>query len=167
MNADLILWNAWLAGGAIGLYVLLQYWLTGRPLGCSSPLGQACGVVSRLPYFQAGEFSPAGQWRLWFIAGLPLGGLYAALSAGQVGWVTSMGTAYDVMLPEAGWLKALVLFVGGVLIGLGARMAGGCTSGHTLVGVALLNPANVLASALFFVGGLMTVHVLARLSGLV
>ncbi|MDM7323243.1 MAG: YeeE/YedE thiosulfate transporter family protein, partial [Gammaproteobacteria bacterium] len=152
------------AGTAIGLNEPLQHALTGRPLGCSSPLGQACATVSRLPFFQR-EFAANESWRLWFIVGLPFGGLFAALSAGQVGWVLDMGTAYEAMLPKALWLKALVLFTGGVLMGLGARLAGGCTSGHTIVGVALLNPPSVLASILFFVGGLAMVQALWRLTG--
>ncbi|MGK0673963.1 MAG: YeeE/YedE thiosulfate transporter family protein [Halothiobacillaceae bacterium] len=160
-----LLWNPYLAGAAIGLYVLLQYWLTGRPLGCSSPLGQACATISRLPFFQEGEFAASEQWRLWFIAGLPLGGLFAALSAGQVGWVLDMGTAYETMLPKAPWLKALVLFAGGVLMGLGARLAGGCTSGHTIVGVALFNPPSLLASVLFFIGALAMIQTLWWLAG--
>ena len=160
-----LLWNAYLAGAAIGLYVLLQYWLTGRPLGCSSPLGQACATVSRLPFFRGSEFAPSGRWRLWFIAGLPLGGLAAAFSAGPVGWVLDMGPAYAAMLPETPWVRAVVLFLGGVLMGLGARLAGGCTSGHTIVGVSLLNPPSLLASVLFFAGGLVMVQALWRLAG--
>lgn len=163
--SETLVWNAWLAGAAIGLYVLLQYWLTGRPLGCSSPLGQACSAFSRLPYFQGREFAATESWRLWFIAGLPLGGLFAALGSGQVGWIMDMDQAYEAMLPESDIMKAVVLFIGGVLMGVGARMAGGCTSGHTIVGVALLNPPSLLASALFFVGGLVTVQALWRLAG--
>ncbi|MEW6446048.1 MAG: YeeE/YedE family protein [Pseudomonadota bacterium] len=166
MNTFPTLWNPWLAGAAIGLYVLLQYWLTARPLGCSSPLAQACGMIFRLPFFRTGEFTPAGQWRLWFMVGLPLGGLVAVLSQGQAGWIESMGRSYDAMLPSSVWTKVVALFAGGVLIGFGARMAGGCTSGHTIVGMALFNPASAVASALFFAGGLLSVQILARIAGL-
>lgn len=50
--------------------------------------------------------------------------------------------------------------VSGMLMGVGARLAGGCPSGHVISGCALLNPPNLLAGALFFAGGLITAQLL-------
>jgi uncharacterized membrane protein YedE/YeeE len=49
-------------------------------------------------------------------------------------------------------------FVGGLFIGFGTRWANGCTAGHTIMGLALLNPVSLLASIGFFVGGLIATH---------
>jgi uncharacterized membrane protein YedE/YeeE len=46
-----------------------------------------------------------------------------------------------------------MLLAGGVMVGWGARAAGGCTSGHGIVGTALVAPASLLATALFLAGG--------------
>ena len=75
----------------------------------------------------------------------------------------SMGELYDSVLPESMWAKVPLLFGGGLLMGLGARMAGGCTSGHVIAGVSLLNVPSIIAGALFFVGGLVVVQVMFRL----
>jgi uncharacterized membrane protein YedE/YeeE len=67
------------------------------------------------------------------------------------------------VLPEALWAKALVLVAGGFAIGYGSRAAGGCTSGHSISGVSMLNPPSVVASAGFLIGGIAAVQVLFRL----
>jgi uncharacterized membrane protein YedE/YeeE len=162
----LVVWPGWIAGALIGGYLALQYVLTGKALGCSSGYGNLCGLVTRTPYFRRGEFGRADDWRLWFAVGLPLGGLIAALSSGVVPAPSfDMGPMYEAMLPAAGSSRALFLVGGGMLIGLGARMAGGCQSGHTINGLALLNPPSLLASVGFFAGGLVAVQVLFRLAG--
>ena len=51
------------------------------------------------------------------------------------------------------------------MIGFGARMAGGCQSGHAIAGIAMLNPASVVAGACFFAGGIVSVQLLAALFG--
>lgn len=163
---DLIVWPGWVGGMAIGLYLLGQHWITNRQLGCSLSYAAACGFVSRRPYFRTGEFAERNNWRLWFLLGLPLGGLLALLTSGAT-WTPSlsMGAMYDSVLPQSTLGKALWLLVGGTLMGYGARLAGGCTSGHAVAGVALLNPPSLLAAALFFLSGTLTVQLLFRTIG--
>lgn len=163
---DVIVWPGWLGGLGIGLYLLAQHWASHRPLGCSLSYGSLCALGSRAPYFTSGEFAQRNHWRLWFILGIPLGGFVALLTSGQRWQPTlSMGVLYDAVLPQALWAKALVLVGGGALMGYGARLAGGCTSGHAVAGAALLNPPSLLAAALFFVSGLVTVQLLFRALG--
>lgn len=160
---DIIVWPGWVGGLAIGLYLLAQHWVSNRPLGCSLSYGSVCALVSNVPYFRSGEFASRNNWRLWFLLGLPLGGLVALLTSGaewKPQW--SMGRYYDAVLPEPLWAKAAVLMIGGALMGYGARLAGGCTSGHAVAGVALLNPPSLLAAAIFFASGTVTVQLLFR-----
>jgi len=160
-----LFWPSWIGGLSIGLFALAQYWITNRQLGCSLAYGHVCGLVSRTEAFHSGELAPADNWRLWFLLGLPLGGFFAAATspAEHFSMSLSMGEMYDHVMPTALWGKALLLTAGGMLMGAGARLAGGCTSGHVIAGCALLNPASLLAGALFFSGGLVTVQVLFRL----
>lgn len=160
---DIIVWPGWVGGMAIGLYLLTQHWVSNRPLGCSLSYGSVCAFVSNIPYFRTGEFASRNNWRLWFLLGLPLGGLIALLTSGaswEPQW--SMGRYYDEVLPQSLWAKAGVLIAGGMAMGYGARLAGGCTSGHAVAGVALLNPPSLLAAALFFASGTATVQLLFR-----
>ncbi|HSJ12278.1 MAG TPA: YeeE/YedE thiosulfate transporter family protein, partial [Gillisia sp.] len=57
--------------------------------------------------------------------------------------------------------KALaILLIGGILIGFGARYAGGCTSGHAISGLSNLQLPSLIAVIGFFIGGLVMVHLL-------
>ncbi len=162
--SEVIVWTGWIGGVAIGLYSLAQFWMSGKQLGCSSAYCHMCNPISQLEFFRNADFE-LNSWRTWFVLGIPLGGLLAVLTSPGAEWqvTMSMGQLYDSVLPESMWLKVPLLFGGGLLMGLGARMAGGCTSGHVIAGVSLLNLPSILAGALFFVGGLVVVQVMFRL----
>lgn len=158
---EVIVWSGWIGGIAIGLYMLAQALLTGKVLGVSTAFGNVCSYLSKKRFFHIGDYAEPNNWRLWFIIGLPLGGLLAALtSPGEIHLSFSLGQYYDAVLPEALWARGLVLLGGGILIGYGARQAGGCPSGHSIAGMSMLNPPSFLASAGFFVGGILIVQFL-------
>ncbi len=165
IEAASAVWPGWLGGVAIGVFTTLFLWATGRVLGLSSAYGEACGALG-VDYFRRKDQGFGQAWRLWFAAGLPLGGAVAAL-LGSDGWSvqTSMGALYESVLPAHTAARAAVLVLGGACIGVGARMAGGCQSGHSIAGLALLNPPSLVASAGFFVGGIVMVQSLFALFG--
>jgi uncharacterized membrane protein YedE/YeeE len=89
------------------------------------------------------------DWRGWFLVGVILGGTAFALVAGGpdfrgYGWLT------DTFHGSAQILIGPILLAAGVLIGFGAKLAGGCTSGNGLSGTAILSPAALAATATFF-----------------
>jgi hypothetical protein len=155
-------WPWWVAGPAIGLVVTLFAWVTGKALGVSTGYGSACAVVSRLSFFRAREYTD--RWRLWFVVGLPLGGLVAALAGGRFGPVPAFG-ALDALTGGSTLAQAAMLFAGGILIGAGARWAGGCPSGHSIVGLAQGAGVSLVATLGFMVGGFAVVNVLWALLG--
>lgn len=89
---------------------------------------------------------PSSRENLAFFGFLTLGGTLAALSRGAFSPGCSAGPEYERLFHGS----LLPLLLGGVLVGLGTRMAGGCTSGHGLNGCAAAQPASWLATALFF-----------------
>jgi uncharacterized membrane protein YedE/YeeE len=128
-----------LAGGLlIGLAASLLLWTNGRVAGIS-------GIV-------AGLWGPADErlWRAAFIAGLIAVGVIAAqVSPARVAF------SLDRSLP--------LLALGGLLVGVGTRVGGGCTSGHGVCGNARLSPRSLVATITFIATGMLTVVVLRAL----
>lgn len=143
---EVIVYSGWFGGVMVGLYMLAQFLISGKALGVSTGLGNVCGFVSKQSFFHSGPYATLNNWRLWFLVGIPLGGLIAALtSPGPLVASFSLGALYDSVLPQAIWAKGALLFAGGTVMGLGARMAGGCTSGHAITGISLWNWPSAVA----------------------
>ncbi|MEV7794997.1 YeeE/YedE thiosulfate transporter family protein [Streptomyces sp. NPDC087512] len=78
------------------------------------------------------------------------GGLIAAVASGRFHLRFDMGPGFrDVVTAHSTTMVAL-LFAGGVLVGFGTRLAGGCSSGHGLNGCGRLRPVSLVATAVFF-----------------
>ncbi|WP_374409131.1 YeeE/YedE family protein [Hydrogenophaga sp.] len=119
-------WAHYLAGGLlIGAGVALLFICTGLVGGMSTVFSSSWSYLVRRPFFQQTRFTESRAWRLVYAAGLILG---AALW-----WATlSDGTPGSTSLP------AWKLVVGGFLVGYGARLGNGCTSGHGICGLGSL-----------------------------
>lgn len=119
-------WAHYLAGGLlIGAGVALLFVCTGLIGGMSTVFSSTWSFVVRRPFFQQARFTDSRVWRLVYAAGLVLGALvwWLGFSDGQPG-------ATDV--------PAWQLLLGGVLVGYGARLGNGCTSGHGICGLGSL-----------------------------
>jgi uncharacterized membrane protein YfcA/uncharacterized membrane protein YedE/YeeE len=143
-------WPAWASGVAIAAVVVGLLYVDNRQLGVSTGYAELC----RLPK----EPALRSSWRPKFVFGIVLGGALSALASGA-GPSSSMGS-FDVRLHGNVALEALVLLLGGVLLGFGARLAGGCTSGHGIVGTALGARSSWVATALFMIGGFVTTRLI-------
>ncbi len=81
-----------------------------------------------------------------FLAAVAGGGLVATATRGTFSVQAALPASVTSLFGGAGWIA---LLVGGVLVGAGTQMAGGCTSGHGLVGCARLQPASLVATMTF------------------
>jgi uncharacterized protein len=130
---------AWyVAGPLLGLCVIAVRLLFNARLGVT---GGYSAIVDGVR-----QRSLAFDWRAWFVVGVLLGGtVFAVAAAGQdfhgYGWLTR---SFDNVL------VAPILVVSGVLIGYGAKLSGGCTSGNGLSGTSILSPASLVATGTFF-----------------
>ena len=79
-----------------------------------------------------------------------LGGFVAAITAGRFEFRLDMGAGFSQIVTDNPVTMIAVLFVGGLLVGFGTRLAGGCSSGHGLFGCGRLYPISILATAVFF-----------------
>lgn len=149
-------WPFWAGGAAIGAFVLVFLVVTGKALGVSTGYYDACSV----PFDAAARRS----WRLPFLLGIVGGGLLAAWGAGALAPTAAMGM-FDAAVPVSLAAKAAIFTGGGVLLGFGARLAGGCTSGHGIVGMALLARSSLMATGVFMVTGFLVAHLMFRVAG--
>jgi uncharacterized membrane protein YedE/YeeE len=142
----------YLAGPALGLCVVACRLLLNGRLGITGGYSELVGRVAR--------GSVRLDWRGWMLVGVVLGGTAYALLAGGpdfhgYGWLTATFTGSERVL------VAPILVLAGVLIGFGAKLAGGCTSGNGLSGTAMLSGASLAATATFF-GTAIVVSFLTR-----
>lgn len=144
-------WAHYLAGGAlIGLGVSLMFVCQGRVVGMSSVFSSTWSWLSRRAYFQQSAYTSTRTWRLLCALGLVLG---AAL------WWVWLGPADGLHTQVSTWR----LLVGGVLVGFGARLSNGCTSGHGICGLSSLSLPSLVAVLLFMGVAIATALLLSTL----
>lgn len=126
----------WIAGPVLGVVIVTLLGLANKRFGV---LGGVTDLV-----LGSSEGRGLRSWRTLLVVGIVLGGLGHGLLAR---WPDA-GSTYswiDTHLSVAG--ETVVLFAAGLLIGVGARTAGGCTSGHGLTGAALASKASLVSMA--------------------
>jgi len=147
-------WPFWVGGAAIGGFLLLFLRFGKQMLGVSTGFEDVCAA----PFDSRARHS----WRLPFMLGIIGGGVLAASLGGGLALTTTMGE-FDQMWHAALPVKAGLFTLGGVLIGFGTRLAGGCTSGHGISGVAQFAPSSLIATGSFMASGFVTTQILLKL----
>ena len=162
-------WNPYLAGIALGLVLLLAYIWLGHGLGASgtaSILG-AVALKSVFPahvtaqgsyfahYFANGQ-NALGDWIIYMSIGTFVGGLISSLLAGRYKAEIVRGAH------TTGRKRLLLALVGGVIMGVGARIGRGCTSGQALSGGALLSVGSWIFMMAVFAGAYSLAYFVRR-----
>ena len=145
-------WQHYLLGGlTIGAGVALLYLFNGWVGGMSTVFSSTWSFVSRRGFFQQARLVDSRQWRLVYAAGVVLGALVwrFALNDGQ---------AQSTSVPV--WQLRL----GGFLVGYGARLGNGCTSGHGICGLGALQLPSLGAVLTFMATAFLTANLLGALS---
>lgn len=146
----------WFIGGPVlGLLIVGLFVLANQPLGASGAYIQTTNLMRRR--------DGAVVWRVWYFVGLFLGGLLVTqvLRSG-----TDVRSGYDAL--RAVFPLAVVVpmvFGGATLLGYGAAVAGGCTSGHGMCGTAQRSPASLAVTATFMTTAILTTLALSVLTG--
>ncbi|MGE4491729.1 MAG: YeeE/YedE thiosulfate transporter family protein [Syntrophotalea sp.] len=156
-------WNPYVAGALTGVVSVLSVWVAGKYFGASTTFVRAAGMIEKLfmperventAYFI--KTAPVVDWQWMFVVGIFVGALIAALSSGsfRLQAVPDMWAAH--FGARSGGKRAAVAFIGGAILMFGARMAGGCPSGHGLSGTMQLAVSGYISLVCFFIGGLFT-----------
>ena len=155
-------WSPYVVGIGIGLLSWVTFLLSDKPIGCSTAFSRTSGMIERLfrgeraeakPYYQ--KFVPSVDWEWMLVLGVFIGAFLSAKLSGefQGQWVPAKWMATFGNTPFTRWIVALI---GGTIMGIGARWAGGCTSGHGISGTRQLAVSRWLAVISFFIGGIAT-----------
>jgi len=161
--------HPYLAGALLGLVLFLSFFLSGNGLGASGGLNRilvffedlvAPGHVDRTPYLiklAGGDLNPLDNWIVYVTAGVILGGFVSGWLNGRLKVETGKGPRIST---RTRWLMA---FVGGTIMGYGARFARGCTSGQALSGGATLSAGSWALMFAIFGGGYALAYFVRRL----
>lgn len=172
-------WAWYIAGPLIGLMVPLLLVLGNKTFGISSSLRHICSacIPAKIPFFSYQWKKEA--WNLVFVAGIILGGFIVYLFLNNpnsviinpklVAELNRYGiTEQRSLLPEQlfNWqqlftIKGFFFIVfGGFLVGFGTRYAGGCTSGHAIMGLSNLQLPSLIATISFMAGGFIMANLI-------
>jgi uncharacterized protein len=160
-------WSPYLVGVLIGLLGLATLVFSNKPLGASTAYARVAGMVgmgiaprhtASLKYFQ--ENKPMIDWEVMVVVGAVVGAMLAAWQGDELNahWLPAMWAAKfgSDSLPQ----HLVSVLIGGILMAFGARLAGGCTSGHGISGTMQLSVSSWIAVVCFFIGGIATAMLL-------
>lgn len=172
-------WPWYVAGPLIGLTVPALLLLGNKYFGISSSLRHICAAClpAKIPFFQYNWKKEA--WNLFFVAGILIGGIIAShvlsnpkpivVAQQTTNELEALGIPVDNnLMPLSIFsienifnLKGLIFFVvGGFMVGFGTRYAGGCTSGHSIMGLSTLQWPSLIATCCFMIGGFIMTHLI-------
>jgi uncharacterized protein len=172
-------WPWYVAGPLIGLTVPTLLLIGNKSFGISSSLRHICAacIPANIPFFSYNWKKEI--WNLVFVLGTLVGGFIATMFlANPDAFQLSTATEADLralgindfsgLMPADLFatenlftIKGLIFFVlGGFMVGFGTRWAGGCTSGHAIMGISNLQWPSVVATCCFMVGGFAMTHLI-------
>jgi uncharacterized protein len=159
-------WSPYAAGTVIGILSWFTFVVLEKPLGVSTAIARTAGMVENVvapghvaanPYFQ--KVPPVIDWEWMLVLGVALGALVSSRLSGD----KPQGGVPELWRRRFGSSKArryAVAFAGGVLLMIGARIAGGCTSGHGISGSLQLALSGWVFFASIFASGLIAAFAL-------
>jgi len=162
-------WSPYLVGALIGVLSMFTFYFSDKPLGASTAYARIAGLIgnvfaakhtAKLKFYR--DNKPVVDWEVMLLLGVIVGAFLAAWQGSEFtnAWLPGMWAARfgDGSLP----LRLAATFGGGVLMAFGARLAGGCTSGHGISGTMQLSVGSWIAVICFFVGGIGTAMLMFR-----
>lgn len=155
-------WSPYLAGTLIGVLTWFTFTVSDKPIGASSAYATLAGMIGKvvarkhtlnLNYYQ--ENPPKFNWEFVFVLSAIGGSFISSYTGGEfeVRWVPQLWEKVHGSAPYG-----LYGFIGGILMAFGARLAGGCTSGHGISGALQLSLASWVSLLCFFIGGIIAIQ---------
>lgn len=153
-------WSPYVVGLLIGLLNIISLLLSKKPLGASTSFLKIGGMIYSLfdkkevlgnEYYR--KNTPKIDWGVMLVMGIVLGAFISSKLSGDFSftpipqmWASGISSSFS--------LRFIASIIGGAFLGLGARWAGGCTSGHGISGTSMLSVISWVATIAFFIGGI-------------
>lgn len=156
-------WSPHLVGALIGVLSWLSFIISKKPLGTSTSYARASAKLGTIftgdavydwKYYQ--KYKPELEWQSMLVIGIVIGSFISAVLSGQFELSFLPATEFESIINQNIIGRIFSAFTGGILLGFGARLAGGCTSGHGISGTFQLSIASWISLIAFFVGGVLT-----------
>ena len=159
-------WSPYWVGIGIGILSWIAFVLSDKPIGVSTAYAQTSGMIEKAlqgpqvetkAYYR--EYVPEISWTWMLVVGLVAGAFVSAVTSDDfhLQWVPPLWEGKFGYSPIVRWAAA---FSGGVVLGIGARWADGCTSGHGISGTLQLIVSSWIAAICFFIGGVLIAHII-------
>lgn len=165
MNSDRGAWSPYVAGALSGLLAVASVLVAGKYLGASTTFVRGAGMleqvfspeaVASLSYYL--KEKPIFDWQFLFVLGIFAGAYFAAKLGGDFR-VQAVPDMWRERFGAAQAPRAVTAFLGGMVAMYGARLAGGCPSGHGLSGLSQLALSGFISAACFFIGGIVMARI--------
>ena len=149
-------WNPYFGGFLLGLLIIFTFYITGRGLGASGAMKSSVVAIVNTAAHEHAENSayyskfldetksPMNNWLVFETLGVLIGAFISGGISGRIGWRTQHSPKIT------GRRRLIFAFGGGILFGLGAQIARGCTSGAALSGMAVLSTGGFITMLAIF-----------------
>lgn len=162
-------WSPYLVGALIGVLSMATFYVSDKPLGISTAYARLAGLIGNtvarshtqnLSLYR--DKKPKIEWGVMLLFGVVVGAFLAAYTGDEITATWVPGLWQERFGADVAF-RAGVAFLGGGLLAYGARLAGGCTSGHGISGALQLSVSSWIALLCFFAGSVATAMLLYRL----
>jgi uncharacterized protein len=163
-------WSPYVVGALIGVLSMFTFYFSDKPLGASTGYARVAGMIGKLfapkhteslKYYK--DNKPTVDWEVMLVIGAIFGAFLAAWLGGELTgeWIPSMWAAR--FGEDSFGLRLGAALLGGAFMAFGARLAGGCTSGHGISGALQLSVGSWISVICFFIGGIVTAMMMYRI----
>ena len=161
-------WSPYIAGALTGLLMILSVLIAGKYFGASTTFARSAGMIEQvvsaervgeMDYFV--KYKPKIDWQFMFVIGIFAGALIASTTS-RTFQLKALPDMWEKRFGPNKGTRGIVAFIGGMIAIFGARLAGGCPSGHGLSGLMQLSVSGFIAIICFFLGGIIITRILYR-----
>jgi uncharacterized protein len=159
-------WSPYIVGVGIGVLIWAMFLLSDRPLGCSTAYAKSAGMVEtamsrknaeQMAYYQ--KVQPTIDWQWMLIIGVIIGAFVSAYLSDAF-TISIVPPVFGEAFGTEAIFRFVVALIGGILMGVGARWADGCTSGHGISGTLQLSLSSWIAVICFFAAGIIVAELI-------
>ncbi len=159
-------WSPYVVGAGIGILSWFTWLISNESLGTSTTYARIAGMIEKVfrgkkveEKLYYSEVKPKVDWQMMLVLGVIIGAAISALVSGDFDWHWTQ-TVWEDRFGTNVLLRLVFAFAGGILLGLGARWADGCTSGHGISGTMQLAISSWVSAIFFFVGGILVAQLI-------